>query len=117
MQKLHIFHTSNSYENEVLRDHTNHISSFKELLFKHFELEGEKAFSITIETLKDEFKSLLEEDKGYMELLQYRYNFDSKEEMFEDIFSSLWFLRNKDFFTRFLACARDEYDYLKEVSW
>ena len=115
MQKLHIFRTSNSYENEVLKDHTNHISSFKELLFKHFESEWEKAFSITIETLKDEFKSLLEEDKGYMELLQYRYNFDSKEEMFEDIFSSLWFLRNKDFFTRFLACVKDEFDSLKEL--
>ena len=74
MQKLHIFHTSNSYENEVLKDHMNHIESFKKILFKHFKSEEDHKF-ITIETLKDEFKSFLNKDKEYVELLQYRYNF------------------------------------------
>ena len=116
MQKVHIFHTSNSYENEVLKDHMNHIESFKKILFKHFKSE-EDLNSITIETLKDEFKNFLKKDKGYLELLQYRYNFDSKEEMFEDIFFSLWFLRNEFVFKRFLDCAKDEYNFLEEFSW
>nr|DAJ74353.1 MAG TPA: hypothetical protein [Caudoviricetes sp.] len=116
MQKLHIFHTSNSYENEVLKDYMNHIESFKKILFRHFKSEEDYNF-ITIETLKDEFKSFLKKDKEYVKLLQFRYNFESKEEMFEDIFSNLWFLRNEFVFKRFLDCAEDEYNFLGEFSW